>query len=66
MSTATLQRPPILTPVGFVPLGDGTFRAVARKPVDPASVNQAAKMNGAKRDVIYSGFLDTIKNAFHR
>ena len=50
---ATSQRPPILRPVDFVPLGDGTFRAIPRKPVELAPVNQAAKMTGVKRDAIY-------------
>ena len=48
--------PPILTPLDFVSLSDGTFRAIPRKPVELASVAMAAKMTGAKKDAIYKLF----------
>lgn len=51
----------ILSPLDFIPLGDGSFKAVPRKPVELVSVAQAAKMTGVKRDAIYklfgSGFI---------
>ena len=50
---STSERGAILTPVDFVPLGDGTFRAVPRKPVELASVALAARMTGVRKDAIY-------------
>lgn len=47
------SRPPIFTPLDFIPLGDGTFKAVPRKPVELVNVSMAAKMTGVKRDAIY-------------
>ena len=45
----------------FIPQGNGTFLAVPRKPVDRASITEAAKLSGLKRDTIYrlyiSGFI---------
>ncbi len=42
--------------VSFVPLGDGTFRAVPQQPVAVASISKAAKLTGLARDTIYRLF----------
>ena len=56
------QRAAILTPLDFVPLGDGTFRAIPRKPVQMASVAQAAKLTGMRLHALYllyrGGFIE--------
>ena len=46
-------RPTILTPLDFVPLGDGTFRAILRKPVQMVSGSQAAKLTGMRLHALY-------------
>ena len=55
-------RPTILTPLDFVPLGDGTFRAIPRKPVQMVSVSQAAKLTGMRLHALYllyrAGFIE--------
>lgn len=44
----------MLAPVDFVSLGDSTFRAIPRKPVEIASVKVAAKLSGLPRQTIYN------------
>ena len=43
----------VLTLFDFIPLGDGCFKAVPRKPVQTASITQAAKITGMERVSIY-------------
>lgn len=43
----------ILSPLDFIPLGDGSFKATPRKPVELVNVSVAAKMTGVKRDALY-------------
>ena len=54
--------PTFLSAVDLVPVGDGSFKAIPRKPVELASVAQAAKLTGVPRDTIYSlyraGFIE--------
>ena len=62
MPAAPSYRPPIFTPVDFVPLGDGTFRAIPRKPVELAPAALASKMTGMPLKGLYqlyhAGFID--------
>ena len=45
--------PPCFTPVDFVPLGDGTFRAIPRKPVQVGSISDAMKLTGLERKLVW-------------
>ena len=48
--------------VDFVPLGDGSYRAIPRKPVEVASVAVASKLTGIPVKTIYqlyaTGFIE--------
>ena len=61
-SQKQLTKPILFAPVDFVPLGDGTFRTIPRKPIQLASVKDAARMTGVPRQTIYNlyqaGFIE--------
>ena len=44
---------PCFAPVDFLPLGDGTFKAVPRKPVQVASISTAVKLTGLARQTLW-------------
>ena len=56
---------PLFGGFDFVPLGDGSYRAVPQTPVVLASITEAARLTGKSRDTIYrlfqSGLVDGVQ-----
>ena len=62
--------PPLLTGCDFVPQGDGSYRAVPRKPQEKVSVKEAARMANYPLTSIYrlyrAGFITGERNSPRR
>ena len=52
---------PLMASCDFVPQGDGSYRAIPRKPLDKVTVREAVRLSNYSRDTIYrlynSGFI---------